>query len=196
MDRIAAAGLAAALALTPLAAVAQPADSMTRSERIEKRTKGMEKRFERLDVDKDGVLTREEAQAPLTKVFARMDKDGDGVLSAEEIKTLRAAAEKRLAKRGDDKRGDDERPRARKDRFERADKDRDGKITRDEFLAQGLPWFRRADRDGDGKVTKAEFDALLEKMKSRAAGRDDAGPKKASDRADGGDAADADEDAE
>ncbi|MFD1703128.1 EF-hand domain-containing protein [Methylopila henanensis] len=191
MDRIAAAGLAAALALTPLAASAQPADSMTRSERIEKRTKGMEKRFERLDVDKDGVLTQEEAQAPLTKAFARMDKDGDGVLSAEEIKGLRAVAEKRLAKRGDD-----DRPRARKDRFDRADKDGDGKITRDEFLAQGLPWFRRADKDGDGKVTKAEFDALLEKMKSRAASRDGAAPKKASDRAGVGDAGDTDEDAD
>jgi Ca2+-binding EF-hand superfamily protein len=48
------------------------------------------KRFDRLDTNKDGMLSRSEMQAGqakrLNKLFSTADANGDGVLSKEELK--------------------------------------------------------------------------------------------------------------
>jgi hypothetical protein len=68
-----------------------------------------EKRFDRADRNKDGIITRDELLAPRRKAFAKLDKNGDGVLSFEEwaVTTI--------------------------NRFHGADANRDGKLTRAEY---------------------------------------------------------------
>jgi hypothetical protein len=67
------------------------------------------KRFDRVDHDKDGIITREEMLGPRRKAFAKLDTNHDGALSFEEwaIKTEK--------------------------RFDDADADHNGKLTRAEF---------------------------------------------------------------
>lgn len=68
-----------------------------------------EKRFDRADRNKDGVITMDELLAPRRKAFAKLDRNGDGRLSFEEwaVKTI--------------------------ERFHGADANRDGRLTRVEY---------------------------------------------------------------
>ena len=109
--------------------------------------------FERLDADKDGKVTAEEAKAGSSRFIERADQNGDGVITPDEAPRL----------------------------FERIDADGDGKITPEEFAAISAARVMRADADGDGVVTKAEADAAREKMKAqrgkhRERGGDEAPP--------------------
>lgn len=165
MIRIAAATLAATLALAPFAASAAQDEGATRKERIEKRAEMMTKRFDRMDADKDGVVTRTEAEAAAGEAFDRLDTNKDGVLDEAELKAHSEKMTARMAKRG----GDGETKGGKgAGRFERADADKDGKVTRAEFLAKAAPWFKRADTNGDGKVTREELAAMTAKMQKRA----------------------------
>ncbi|MFT3811546.1 MAG: EF-hand domain-containing protein [Micropepsaceae bacterium] len=104
--------------------------------------------FERLDADKDGKVTAEEARAGGSRLIDRADRNGDGVITPDEAPRL----------------------------FERIDADGDGRITAEEFAAISAARVMRADADGDGVVTKAEADAAREKMKAlkgKRGGRDD-----------------------
>jgi hypothetical protein len=68
-----------------------------------------EKRFDRNDKDKNGLISLAELQQPRRKAFAKLDKNGDGRLSFEEW-AMRTS-----------------------DKFAAADKDRSGTLTRAEF---------------------------------------------------------------
>lgn len=140
-------------------AVAQGADS---SDKAEKRLEMMNKRFERLDKNKDGAISRDEAETPLIRAFDRADKNKDGVVDAAEIKAIADRAATKNANRG----------QKLAKRFERADSDRDGKVTRAEFLAKMPRWLARADDNGDGRVTKAEMDMFAEKRMQKRASKE------------------------
>ncbi|WP_233281320.1 EF-hand domain-containing protein [Sphingomonas changnyeongensis] len=77
-----------------------------------------QRRFDRYDRDRDGIVVRDEYLASRVKAFRRLDTDGDGRLSFEEW------ADKTI------------------DRFATADADRDQKLTRTEFATTRPP--RRA----------------------------------------------------
>lgn len=68
-----------------------------------------EKRFDRNDKDKNGLISLAELQQPRRKAFAKLDKNGDGRLSFEEW-SVRTS-----------------------DKFAAADKDKSGTLTRAEF---------------------------------------------------------------
>jgi hypothetical protein len=74
-----------------------------------------QKRFARVDKDKDGRIEREEVFAPRRKAFAKLDTNGNGSLSFEEwaAKTV--------------------------DKFGGADKDRSGWLTPDEYASTAPP---------------------------------------------------------
>jgi Ca2+-binding EF-hand superfamily protein len=86
--------------------------------------------IERLDTNKDGNLSVDEARASGDGQLKRMDRNGDGVLTPDEAPRL----------------------------FERPDADGDGKITAAELGDAAAARMMRADKDGNGLLTKAERD--------------------------------------
>jgi len=70
---------------------------------------GHGKFFDKLDANKDGVITQAEARAARTRHFDRLDQDHDGTISLEEFQAKGAR------------------------RFLRFDLDGDGRITREEM---------------------------------------------------------------
>ncbi len=78
-----------------------------------------QKRFSRVDKDKDGRIAREELFAPRRKAFAKLDADGNGALSFDEwaVKTV--------------------------DKFGSADKDRSGWLTPAEYAVTAPPLSKK-----------------------------------------------------
>jgi hypothetical protein len=70
-----------------------------------------QKRFDRADKDKNGIIALEEMYQPRRKAFGKLDKNGDGRLSFEEW-AVRTST-----------------------RFGEADRNRDGKLSREEFAS-------------------------------------------------------------
>ncbi len=78
-----------------------------------------ERWFDRLDTNKDGVITQAEMEARRAERFAKIDANGDGMISAEEF-SARAKAH-----------------------FTRADEDGNGEITKQEFIAAKEQWRKK-----------------------------------------------------
>lgn len=97
--------------------------------------------FERLDANKDGVITKEEYQADVAARFAKLDTNKDGKVSEEE----RAAA----------------RPGGG------AGRGMTGDMTLADMQAQSQKRFDRLDTNQDGKIDKAEVDAAMARMGNR-----------------------------
>ena len=100
--------------------------------------------FKKLDLNKDGVITRQEAQEARAQRFGKIDADGDGTVTVAEIDK---AIEKKLRRM---------QVRLRYKMLSRLDSDGDGQVTKEEFDAKPMRFFDRADRNGDGQVTKQE----------------------------------------
>src|SRR5262245_16482744 len=92
----------------------------------------VEKRMKRLDINNDGVISRDEWKGK-PGAFAKIDKDGDGSLTREEFEAA-------------------PRPQAR---FTEMDANNDGKVSRDEWKGPQKR-FGRIDADSDGAITKEE----------------------------------------
>lgn len=111
-------------------------------------------RFQTMDTDNDGVITRAEWRGS-DESFREHDLNHDGVLSGEEVSP-------RALNNGMD--------RSRREemvaRFERADRNGDGQIARREWTGTTAA-FKRMDDDGDGVVTRQEY---LEFAQNRAVG--------------------------
>ena len=78
--------------------------------------------FDRLDTNKDGIITQAEMEARGAERFAKIDANGDGMISAEEF-SARA-----------------------KTHFTRADKDGNGEITKQEFMAAKEQWRKKHEK--------------------------------------------------
>jgi Ca2+-binding EF-hand superfamily protein len=103
-----------------------------------------EKRFARLDANKDGKLVPEELAPVVKKRVAAMDGDGDKALTVSEID---AALQRRIERR--------------RDRImSLLDANKDGKITEAEMDAVLNDMFDKADTDDDGAVNLAEIRAF------------------------------------
>lgn len=99
-----------------------------------------EKRMKRLDINNDGVISRDEWKGK-PEAFDRIDKDGDGSLTREEFGNA---------------------PRPQAGRLKQMDANNDGKISRDEW--KGAPKrFDRIDADGDGAITREELRSARQK---------------------------------
>jgi Ca2+-binding EF-hand superfamily protein len=117
-------------------------------------------RFDRLDANNDGVITRAEAAGSATVLtnFDRADKNNDGKITRAEY---RAAFANKDAKRKPANTAANERDPG----FNALDRNNDGYVTRAEAL--GNPHlaknFKAADRNNDGKLNRAEYLAAMTK---------------------------------
>jgi hypothetical protein len=100
-------------------------------------------RFQSMDADHDGVITRAEWRGS-DQVFRQEDTNHDGVLSGTEL-APRPGAEPRGRRRDE-----------LIAQFTRADRDDDRRLRRNEWTLD-LGSFEMADTNGDGMVTRLEF---------------------------------------
>jgi hypothetical protein len=114
-----------------------------RGERRDRRQERRETRFERLDQNRDGTITRQE-------FFARADR-GERAEQRQDRHERRAERRERRTERRAD-RGLRFGPRT----FERMDLNRDGRVSLAEATEQRLRRFDRLDADRDGRVTREE----------------------------------------
>lgn len=103
----------------------------------------MAARLAEMDADKNGKITKAEAESVRVRMFTRLDADKNGVVTRAEMDAARAAM------KGDHDGG--------MRGMERLDGDKDGQITKAEALAAPYPMFQRLDANGDGVIDKAEL---------------------------------------
>ncbi len=105
-------------------------------------------RFQALDADNSGEISRDEYEADLKARFEGMDENGNNQLTRDEHMG------KALTMKG---------PRAlklqalKKKRFDAADKNSDQKITRTEWQNAGRDRFNAIDKDGSNSISRDEF---------------------------------------
>jgi Ca2+-binding EF-hand superfamily protein len=142
-----------------------PAKYASKAEKKEQ-LRSVEGYLKALDLDGDGLVSREEYAA----AFHVMDIDGDGKLSKEEYFLGGALPFKKLDKDGDGVITFEEFQKG----YDIMDKDNDGQLTRAEFMVlfREAPKVRNSvddylkalDLDGDGFVSREEYEAAFRVM--------------------------------
>lgn len=139
---------------------------------------GAGQRFNELDKNGDGKISRDEAQSDriLSTQFAQIDKNGDGYISPDEYSAIGAGA---TGGGGSQSGTNDSSSQAGASRssssdsgtrgegseamlsFNDLDRNKDGKVTRDEAESDAplLAQFSNADKNGDGVISSTEYDA-------------------------------------
>ena len=146
------------------------------------------KRFELMDGDANGILTKEEFRSYMRarkderkqKKFARVDSNNNGTIEREEyLSHKRAKAERKYArmdKDGDGSVSKDEfasgkkRKHHKKRMFKRMDANGDGQISKNESLTAWSNWFKRIDANNDQVVTTDEVNAFRNKIHGKTRG--------------------------
>lgn len=130
-------------------AVAADASVPSTAEQRTERQARMKAHWDKLDVNYDGTLSREEVQQGRPKLaehFAKIDANGDGQLTPQEMREARVVHQARIQA-------------GMKASWEKLDGNHDGKLSRDEVqskpkLAQN---FDKVDANGDGQLTPMEM---------------------------------------
>jgi len=107
--------------------------------------------FKKLDTNKDGIITRQEAEAARTERFKKADADNNGTVTAQEIDKV---LEERLQRM---------KVRLRYKMLSRLDRNGDGEISQQEFDSKSMRLFEMADTNGDDKVTRQEAQQLRQR---------------------------------
>jgi Ca2+-binding EF-hand superfamily protein len=175
-------GIAALAVVTP--ALAQVAQQAPRASKVHPRAEVQAKiaeHFARLDTDRDGFVTKAEAEAIRTqfkekrqqrtgerreKAFDKLDSNNDGAVSKSEWDAKTAQREQRdgghrghgamRAMRGMGGFGGR--------MFDMADADRDGRVSLQEAQAAALKHFDMGDTNRDGQITPDEHRQMRERM--------------------------------
>lgn len=98
--------------------------------------------FEKMDANRDGKLTLQEAKDAAAQRFSRLDTNKDGVVTKEEAA---AVQQKRQAERAEK-------------HFAHLDTNKDGKLSKEEAHMPDAH-FAKVDTNKDGYLTKAELEA-------------------------------------
>ena len=137
---------------------AKPADKPADNEAVERRVNDI---FERMDANKDGKISKEEAKNRIADNFDRIDTNKDGYIDKDELR--RFVARTMAAGPG----GGGPFAAAQGPDFDALDKNADGRLTRDEL--KGTPFadkFDEIDANKDGKIDKKEWAAWLKRGKA------------------------------
>ena len=129
--------------------------------------------FAEIDTNKDGALSRDEADAFRTvqeakmrdMAFATIDADKNGAISRDEFNTHFAARGKGMGHSGAGAgTGHMGGKTPGSPMFDAADANKDGKVTLTEASAQALAMFDKADSNKDGTISADERAAAMKKM--------------------------------
>ena len=99
---------------------------------------GMMERIQALDLNRDGAISRQEAETARAAMFDRLDADGDGYVSESERNASQRAG------RG----------------LADADVNNDGRISRAEAMGQPYRAFERLDSNSDGVISASELESV------------------------------------
>jgi Ca2+-binding EF-hand superfamily protein len=127
----------------------------------------LDRMFQRLDTDEDGVISSAEISARRSAAFDQFDADGDGSLTINEI----AAAQEAIREARRTARTLRNVSRARG--FSNADADGDGTLSKDEFAEARGRMLSRIDANGDGDITREEAEqarTAMRKMRKHRGG--------------------------
>jgi len=139
--------------------------TITRAEALAK----AEAMFTRLDVNHDGKLDEADKTAHLNQRFDAMDADHNGSLSRDEF----IAAHAKIPMDDGPPHGGPRMGNPGKAMHEMgmmyhmADTNGDGAVSKDEFIAAHLKMFDQADSNHDGKLIPAERKAFRQEMKKK-----------------------------
>ena len=113
--------------------------------------------LERMANNRDGKISRDEAQGRIKENFDRIDTNKDGFLDQEEL--LRMA--RSVAANGQSKGPGDFGPANVNDEFDALDKNADGRLTREELKGKCYyDIFDQIDKNKDGKVDPKEWEGF------------------------------------
>lgn len=93
--------------------------------------------FDRIDVDHNGIIDKQEFQNAVGIIFDKLDKNKNGYLDREEFKTLKILDADRI--------------------FDTLDKNREDRISRDKFIVNSMMRFYKMDENGDGGIDRNEY---------------------------------------
>lgn len=133
------------------------------------------KLFERWDKDNDGRITIAELPARMKAHIATIDLNKDGILTRDEFEKgkaqLKALHEKEFDRNGDGKVTDEERREVMRahvvERFIEQDKNHDGALVESEVQKPGWEHMKAADANSDSKVTLDELKTAFDEGKLR-----------------------------
>ena len=108
-----------------------------------------DKKFDKMDTDGDGQISRTEHATGAEKMFAELDANRDGIVTAMEMDA------KKDAKHGDKHRTE----MSASEKIKTIDRDNDGRLTAAEHAAGSETMFVEMDTDGNGSLSKQELKA-------------------------------------
>ena len=119
--------------------------------------RAIERIFDRLDRNYDGVIDQAEFKSVIDNRFDRIDRAKKGIITAADLKARMLA--NAPPSRGNDRRN----PEVFADRFvtrfmESFGKAPDGQVTKAEFFEAYLDVFKYINRAGDGRITRKEVE--------------------------------------
>lgn len=116
--------------------------------------------LERFDENKDGTVTRTEAESRRDKAVGQYDGDDSSTLSLKEFEGLWMEMTRQRMVRA----------------FQRLDADGNGQVTKGEIDRPIAMMFGHLDRDGDGQIMREELRERGPAGRHRGPGGDDRGP--------------------
>jgi len=127
--------------------------------------------LDRMDKNKDGKISRDEAQGQIKENFDKIDLNKDGFLDKEELLKMARAV---LANGGGPGKGPGPGPggfgvgAANPYDFDALDKNADGRLTREELKGTRFyDLFDLIDTNKDGKIDPKEWEAFVKKDKEK-----------------------------
>ena len=125
----------------------------------------VDSKIDKLDTNKDGLISSAEHAAGAQAMFAKLDVNGDGVVTESEVE---AKKDMRPEEKNRDEQKDhisrDEKKHT-DDKFKMMDRNGDGRVTAEENASAASMMFTAADTNSDGQLSKAELEAAHKAMK-------------------------------